>query len=194
MMLKKQTVWLLTMLSLIIVLSVYYMTSPSPSDHMAVPTDQKDHKDKKSDDNGKTSKAKDQASNAQGKKVSTNNIAGQATFAAAELKKQESRDEESKQLTQKIASDTATAQEKAQAQEKLNHLNQLSSKEEMLESLIMAKGYKDALVNVEDNGQVRVYVKADNLSNKQATQILDLVKSHLDNVGLNVAINFKPGE
>ncbi|WP_143588935.1 SpoIIIAH-like family protein, partial [Terribacillus halophilus] len=28
-MLKKQTVWLLTMLSLLIVLSVYYMTSPN---------------------------------------------------------------------------------------------------------------------------------------------------------------------
>lgn len=31
MLLKKQTVWLLTMLSLIIVLSVYYITSPSQS-------------------------------------------------------------------------------------------------------------------------------------------------------------------
>jgi len=31
-MLKKQTVWLLTMLSLMVVLSVYYMTSPNSED------------------------------------------------------------------------------------------------------------------------------------------------------------------
>ncbi len=38
MVLKKQTVWLLTMLSLIVVLSVYYVTSPNqiPGDEVAL--------------------------------------------------------------------------------------------------------------------------------------------------------------
>ncbi len=36
-MLKKQTVWLLTMLSLMIVLSVYYMTSPGSGDLAYLP-------------------------------------------------------------------------------------------------------------------------------------------------------------
>ncbi|MBB5173076.1 SpoIIIAH-like family protein [Texcoconibacillus texcoconensis] len=44
MVLKRQTVWLLTMLSLIIVLSVYYLTTPtaSPEEHLALVDDEMD--------------------------------------------------------------------------------------------------------------------------------------------------------
>ena len=35
MLLKKQTVWLLTMLSLVVVLSVYYLTSPESTEETA---------------------------------------------------------------------------------------------------------------------------------------------------------------
>lgn len=47
MLLKKQTVWLLTMLSLVVVLSVYYMTTPeSPQSNVAVVDQQEENTNK----------------------------------------------------------------------------------------------------------------------------------------------------
>ncbi|HET7579732.1 MAG TPA: SpoIIIAH-like family protein [Bacillales bacterium] len=200
-MLKKQTVWLLTMLSLIIVLSVYYMTSPTPpsSNQMAV-SDHQQKDQKKSDTKKKeTSKAdqqqaSEQASAAQGNETVTTNITGAATFAAAKMKKMDARSQKEDQLRLTIASDSASAKDKAQARDQLEQLNHLSSKEQMLESLIVAKGFgHDALVNV-NGDQIRIYVEANSLSNKQAAQILDLVEGKLDMATPNVYVTYKPGK
>ncbi|MDQ0231926.1 SpoIIIAH-like family protein [Metabacillus malikii] len=58
MMLKKQTVWLLTMLSLVVVLSVYYVTSPEGGASDIVMTGE--NKDVKETDNQKADTAKEE--------------------------------------------------------------------------------------------------------------------------------------
>ena len=45
MLLKKQTVWLLTMLSLVVVLSVYYITSPEQQQNVLAAVDQEEEND-----------------------------------------------------------------------------------------------------------------------------------------------------
>lgn len=188
-MLKKQTVWLLTMLSLIIVLSVYYMTSPTPSGQLAVTTG--DHHVQKNSKSAQQTSGKQTGDKNKNKMVTTN-IAGQATFATAQMKKMDARSKLRTQLTQTVASSSATAQQQAQAEQKLKQLSHLSSQENMLESLIVAKGYgKDALVNVEGN-KIRIYVEAKALSNKQAAQILDLVTGKLNIPTHDIYVTYKP--
>lgn len=197
-MLKKQTVWLLTMLSLIIVLSVYYMMSPgpSPSDQLAFGTPDEQQEDKETETDRE--KAADQENNADEKGtedseegMATTSLADDEAFAAAKLKKQESRGELKAQYRDVIASESASAEEIAQAQEKIEELQQLSSKEQMLESLIIAEGYKDALVDANGN-QVKVVVKTDHLSNEQTVAIINMVKDRLNQAN-NVAVKFDPG-
>lgn len=191
-MLKKQTVWLLTMLSLIIVLSVYYMTSPTPSPQnptMALSSDhQKGQKQKQKEKKKSNKKSEQTSANPQ----VTTNPAGDATFAAAKLKKMDARSKMRQQLTDTIASKTASAKDQAKAEAKLQQLDHLSSQEEMIESLIVAQGYDGALVNVDGN-QVRVYVEAKSLSNKQAASILDLVENKLKMNTHDIYVTYKPG-
>lgn len=214
MMLKKQTVWLLAMLSLIIVLSVYYMSSPnpSPSDSLAVPADNQDknhdqdhnkkEKDqKKSTDqekskqqDKKTSSSSDESQKATENKsgTATTQVADEEAFASAKVGMKKARSKMKAEYTDVIASDKASPEKKSQAKEKIDNLQQLSSKEQMLESLIKANGYKDALVSAQGD-VVNVIVKANELSNKQVVEIIDMVKDHLDDP-YDVAVSFRPNK
>ena len=49
MLLKKQTVWLLTMLSLVVVLSVYYITSPEQQQNELAAVDEKQEQEKETE-------------------------------------------------------------------------------------------------------------------------------------------------
>ncbi|HEU5141180.1 MAG TPA: SpoIIIAH-like family protein [Bacillales bacterium] len=196
MMLKKQTVWLLTMLSLIIVLSVYYMTSP-PANQLAVTGTQEDQKeDKKTEKQKEKPKSEESTTNDEaaatnsGEEVKTTAV-GKAAFASARLKRMQAREELQEQYTAVITSEKATAEEIAQAREKLTALNQMSSKEKMLESLIVAGGYgEDALVNVQ-NDKIKIYVQAGDLSNKQAAKIIGLVEGKVNMSTHNIFVTFK---
>lgn len=204
-MLRKQTVWLLAMLSLIVVLSVYYMSSdPSPSDPLALSgnqdqeQNQEDNNQKKSSDSsGKEDAANKKTSNNEVKKAmedqeesATTQVADEEAFAAAKNDMERARSKKKAQYTKVVGAEDTTPQEKAKAKEKIDHLQKLSSKEETLQSLIVAKGYDDALVSA-NGDDVSVIVKANKLSNEQVVDIITMVKDHLDNDPY-VAVSFRP--
>lgn len=54
------------------------------------------------------------------------------------------------QLTQKMASDEYTAEEKSAAFDEMNALIEQESNEAMLEMLVKSLGYSDALVRIDD--------------------------------------------
>lgn len=168
MVLKKQTVWLLTMLSLIVVLSVYYVTTPSTTPTQQADVSQKDAANKA---NGLTANT-----------VSTDQ------FAEYRLQHENALHDQTKQLEETMTAKDATAAEVSKAQDQIDAINTLATKESMLEDMIMSKGYDDAVV-AETNGQVNVYVKADSLSNKQVVEIIDMVYKQLgtDNVRVTYA-------
>ncbi|MFC4617952.1 SpoIIIAH-like family protein [Camelliibacillus cellulosilyticus] len=167
MVLKKQTVWLLTMLSLIVVLSVYYITSPggSPSDQAGVGV----HDNK--------SKEKDR-SNA---KKTSGDIATQAeeTSKINEMKieRDDDRHKEYTKLENEIAQGKSV-QAVSQAHDKLNELQDLATKEKSLETALISKGYPEATV-VTKNGEANIFVKAASLSNKQANEIIQMAHKEL---------------
>src|SRR5699024_4669312 len=138
-------------------------------------TDRDDQTSKKNDDNNKA--------------TVTTAAVSDGTFAKAKNGISIARSKLKAHYTDVIASKTATAQQKAKANKEIAQLRQLSAKEKILQSLIIANGYKDALVSAQGN-MVNVYVKTNHLSEKQVVDIIDLVKSHIHDA-YDVAVTFR---
>ena len=94
------------------------------------------------------------------------------------------------QLTQKIASEQFTAEEKSEAFDEMNALIERESSEAMLEMLVKTLGYSDALVRI-DEGKVAVTVMSDDAPTaEQANEIIYIVRSELDSA-VNVVVDAK---
>lgn len=194
-MLKKQTVWLLTMLSLVVVLSVYYVITPE-SNNNAVTTSvdgskkQETEKSKQTDEAGKET---NQTESMKKEEQQTVQFKGEDSFTALRLKVEDQRSEVKEQLQEVMTSAKATAEQKHQAKTEFDALNELDTKERLLETLIKAKGnYDDALVRV-DGKNINITVKAEKQSSKDANKILRLVESEMGETGgKKVAVQFQP--
>ncbi len=209
--LKKQTIWLLTMLSLIIVLSVYYVQAPSvtPNEEVAfVDQDEDelaaDEKDEQGDEEltdeeqglvtkieEEFEKVGEQEGEEDGDHVITN-VTPSDTFAALRMELQAARDRLAEQYTEIVASEEASASMKSEAYDNNLQLLRLAQDEATLETLIKAKGYEDALVMAEED-QVHVIVRADELTKAEANEILRMT---LDRFGkdANVAVSYQPSK
>lgn len=181
MVLKKQTVWLLTMLSLIIVLSAYYIMTPG-TDNVAFVGDQE-----QSQDDATSNEAEE--TNAEGDVVSSS-LSSDEAFAALRLEIQEQRDAAIEDYTAVIASE-ASADLRNEAHEQRQELMALSQQESVLENVIKSEGYSDAVVYTLENDKVRVIVKADQLSNEEANNIMVLAQEQLGD-GHQIAVEFQP--
>ncbi|MED3654231.1 SpoIIIAH-like family protein [Heyndrickxia sporothermodurans] len=180
MLLKKQTVWLLTMLSLVVVLSVYYVTSePKQSDMAAV--ENKDGKE--------TTKNQDTTKKEKNKSVVTES-ADNEVFEQIRLQVQDARSKLREDLTAKAASTDLSADERSKAVDEMKKLTEIAQTEKVLENLIKSKGYEDVLVHA-DGDDMKITVKAKEHDTKAANQIVRLVTEQLGSLQ-NVAVNFQP--
>ncbi|MCE4047093.1 MULTISPECIES: SpoIIIAH-like family protein [Bacillaceae] len=190
MLLKKQTVWLLTMLSLVVVLTVYYTTSPEQTNEFAA-TESKQTEDTAKENAAGTENAEQSAETKgaeDGSSVST--VASDEVFEEMRLQLDEQRSKEEEQLTETI-SEAKTAEEKSAAQDKIDEIRTLSDNEKMVETLIKAENYEDVLVRTVD-GKVNVTVKAEELSAEAANDIVQLVRENLNQPNAFVAVTFDP--
>jgi stage III sporulation protein AH len=158
MVLKKQTVWLLTMLSLIVVLSVYYVTTPTQS-----PTAANKAKQSQSTSTGK------------GKTEGVTSSISDDQFASLHLQRDQQQSAKAKELEQVIASDNSTATQVSDANTQLQTLNEQAREEKLLEDEIVAKGFGADAVVTTDGDYATVYVNSKSLSSKQASQIMAMV-------------------
>lgn len=158
MLLKKQTVWLLTMLSLVVVLSVHYITSePGGNDLAAIGNE----------DAGKMSE--------QDYNIITE-AAGDEVFDQVRMDLQDKRGEQIDEMTTQVGSDELSADEKNVLYDQMQDIKELAVQEQTMESLIKQLGYSDALVRVE-NGQVNVLVKSsEDHTRAEAVKILKIVR------------------
>ncbi|WP_221565489.1 SpoIIIAH-like family protein [Alkalihalobacillus sp. TS-13] len=173
MLLKKQTVWLLTMLSLIIVLSVYYITTPeqSPTDLAAQDEDKKES-----------------AEETNGKSVVTE-VDSDEMFTELRMKIQDKRSELQAKYNEVLASTSVSAEVQSQALSQLEELQELAMKEDTLETLIKSMGYEDVLVNTMDS-EVQIIVRADEeLSKSEANAIMRKAQEQLGDK--HVAVQFQ---
>ncbi len=193
MVLKRQTVWLLTMLSLIIVLSVYYITSPIQTDLAYLDDDQKEETSDITGEDDGSFIGFEEVTDAELESLLDDNIfsgsTNDDTFTSIRLDRQVARDRLSEDYVAVIASADASADVQSEAFDKNESLHVLAQKEEMLETLIKTKGYQDVLV-IAEGDEVKVIVKADELSREEALKINLMAREQL---GIDkIAVAFHP--
>ncbi|MRG86551.1 SpoIIIAH-like family protein [Salinibacillus xinjiangensis] len=193
-MLKKQTVWLLTMLSLLIVLSVYYMTSPG-GDQVALIGDQNEEENTEagSEDTIETNVTEGSGEatevDAEGNPISATSTEDDL-FTQIRLEMQDQRSQQREQLDEILEASNVSAEEKNQAMEELNRLEETKSKESILEKVIQSeKNYSDVLVRSEGD-VVHVTVKADEVSGADANHIMQMVRDEFGEI--EVDVKFQP--
>jgi stage III sporulation protein AH len=189
MMLKKQTVWLLTMLSLVVVLSVYYVTAPKDMNNNTAFTSHEDATKQKESDTDQADVAVEEMKKKDGKVTSS--VSSDDVFTALRMQIEDERSRLRDQLNAIVASANATAQQKSEAMDKIEKLQALAEKEATLETLIKSKGgYEDVLVRTEDD-QVRVTIKAKEHSKKSANEVIHMVKNEIPEAN-DVTVEFQP--
>ena len=182
-MLKKQTVWLLTMLSLMIVLSVYYMTSPDMGDEAFI-----------GDGLTKSGDVVSTGSEGADGEAKVDKIANveqdNELYTMLRMDVMDERSKKKDRLEDVVASSSASAEQKNQALSEMDVIDSLATKEVMLEETILAaKEYKDVLVR-SDQEKVQIHVKADSLTNQEVVQMMQLAHDEFGNIPVNV--NLQP--
>ena len=156
---KKRSVWFLTLLSLVAVVTVFYASErPSPFDGVSLFSD-------------------DSVDDALVETASTNDQTFISSDAYEEMRMevQEKRSILHDQLTTQVASNDFTAEQKSEAYAQMEELVQIDTTEAMLELVIKSLGYDDALVRI-DGDSVLVDVISNEQSTKKADEILYQVK------------------
>ncbi|MGG0455671.1 SpoIIIAH-like family protein [Bacillus mycoides] len=215
-MLKKQTVWLLTMLSLVVVLSVYYVTTPDKMNTAAPATGEKMGQEKQGADKAVTKETTKETTNKETTKESTSkettnkeidkkendkketskkeaSVTVQSSdenFTALRMQMEDQRSVEKEKLQNVMKSSKSSAEEKSKAKDNLDAITTMETKQQLLETVIKSQGgYKDALVRA-DGTDIKVTVKSAKHSQKEANKIIQLVRS--EGGSKDVGVKFDP--
>ncbi|MBL3642158.1 SpoIIIAH-like family protein [Bacillus sp. RHFB] len=191
MLLKKQTVWLLTMLSLVVVLSVYYLTAPEENAADMTATEQMEKEENKTENKaetkGENKTEKENSKNTEGSSVT---IASGDEFESLRMQIEDERAKLNEELTAKMGNTELSAEERDEAYAKIEQLSETKVKENIIENLIVAMDYNAALVRV-DGTDVKVSVKADKQTKTEANNIIRLVRKEVSDAQ-NVVVDFQP--
>lgn len=185
MLLKKQTVWLLTMLSLVVVLSVYYLTSPEQQGTNMAVTEQEQEKEKEQ----AVEKAKESESSEEKAQVTISS--GDDEFAAMRIAIDEERSKQSEKYDAEMGKGDMSSEDINKAYDAIEQISEARISEEILETTIVSSlDLEAALVRIEGS-DVNVLVKADELSKEAANEIVQLVDSEVKNAQ-NVVVEHQP--
>lgn len=160
-MINKQNLWFLTLFSLILVLSVYYITMPNDLLTSAVKNTEE-----------KSTKKKDEKVKETVEEVSS--------LVAMRVSLEEERQVMMDDLQKQLTNENVSSEEKNTAYEKLKYLNSLQSKEEEFEKQIKKDHGLDCFVKI-DNSNVSVVCASDKHDSSVANNIMRLIQSGYDN-------------
>lgn len=164
-MVNKKGVWFLTLFSLILVLSVYYITMPP---ELLIT-------------NGTTKKEEDSSPTA---KVEESSI-----LVALRVESDEEMEAEISTLKQIISSADSSVEEKNKAFEKIKELNSNRSGEEGIEAKIESKHQLKSFVKIEGNN-IEVIVQKEEHDNTLANAIMRTVQEEFD-TSKNITVKFQ---
>lgn len=153
-MINKKNLWFLTLFSLVLVLSIYYVTMPS------------EVFDKKLSE----------------EKVEETNTEIQESTLVASLKVEDDANMQEKinNLKEKLTDTSISTEDKNNYFEELKLLNKTSSKEETLETKIKESCNCNNFVKI-DGDNVRVVLDSDDSNTSKANEIMRLVQKEFDN-------------
>lgn len=162
-MINKKNLWFLTLFSLILVLSIYYVTMPN---ELLIANN-----DNTSVDNPPVS-------------VSEDNI-----ISALRIEDNASTIEGMQELKEILSNKESSIKEKNEAFDALKLLNQVSSKEETLEEKIKTNFNLDSFAKI-DGDKIRIVVSGDNHDNTLANNIMKSIQEEFQNK-MYISIQFK---
>ncbi len=159
-MIDKKNLWFLTLFSLVLVLSVYYITMPNElltANNSVISTSLEEENT-------------DDAS-----------VSIEESDIISALKVEDGNDvlEEIDVLKQTLTNANSTVDEKNTAYDKIKELTSISGKEEKLENALKEKYKYDSFVKIEDD-QVRVVVGSKEHNTQIANEIMRLVQNEFD--------------
>jgi len=151
-MLTKKNLWFLTLFSIIVVMSVYYVSVPSS---LASPVN-------KEVETGKNVEIEDSS-----------------TISALKVEREEALEQEVNSIKSILTDDSKTTEEKSDAYEALKGINLNKGKEETLETLLKKNFNYDNFVKI-DGSNVKVVIDTKTHSYELANQIIMAVEKEFD--------------
>ena len=188
-MINKQNLWFLTLFSLILVLSVYYVTMPNDlllTNNGAVGSKKNEQTSVSKDTNTDTTKnedtKKDDMKSTTTKDNKTNNnttvtIKESETLEALRVSLNQEREAEKTKLQSLLTNSSATSEEKNNAYEKLQEINTVTSEEATLEKKLKEKYKMSVFVKIE-NKEITVVVDNDKHDTTLANNIMRSVQEN----------------
>ena len=161
-MINKKNLWFLTLFSLVLVLSVYYIT---------MPTELLVTNNTETIDNVEM------------------NIEEASVVETLKTEDNTNTQEEINKLKETIANKETTTEDKNEAFDAIKTLNQISSKEELLEEKIKTTYNLDSFIKI-DGDQIRVVVDSNEHSNAIANNIMKTIQNNFDTKQY-ISIQFK---
>ena len=161
-MIDKKNLWFLTLFSLVLVLSVYYVTMPNEllvTNNGNVETTNNNNDDKN--------------------EISVS-ITESDIISALKVEDENDTLEEINTLKETLTNAEESVDKKNEAYDKIKELNETSGKEENLENMLKEKYKYDVFVKI-DGDQVRVVIGTKDHSTELANEIMRLVQEQFDN-------------
>ena len=154
-MINKKSLWFLTLFSLILVLSIYYITMPS---ELLL--------------TGNTNISKEE-------NEPTVNIEETDILVALRVESDEEMSKEIDELELILTNSNSTTEEKNKAYEKIKDLNNIRTIEEKLESQLKETHKLESFIKIKGNN-INVIVKRNEHSNKTANDIMRTIQSNFE--------------
>ncbi len=181
-MLKKQTAWLLTMLSLVVVLSVYYVTAPKSTESTAFVEKNKTTTQNKADEQEEIAAKGEKTPN-----TAVVSVANEDMFTALRMQIDDERNNLRQQLEDVVAATNISAEERSSAVDKMEAISKAAEKEAILETLLRSK-FGESFVHANGN-DISVTVQAKQESKKVANDVILMVKKEIPTLQ-NVVVDF----
>lgn len=175
------------MLSLVVVLSVYYITTPEQKSNDLAAVEEKANEETAG---AKESSAEETASE-DGETV-ISGVSSDEMFETLRMQMEDERSRMEEELTNVMASTDLSAEERNEAKEKIDQLRDVAQKEILLETVIKAMDYEDVLVRA-DGEKVRITIKSKEHSPTAANEIIQMVKGEIPQLQV-ASVEFEPGK
>lgn len=171
-MINKKNLWFLTLFSLILVLSVYYITMPSE----LLLTNSGDY-------------LKSNVTEEKTEEKTTTTVAESEIITALKIANEEELQEELDALKQILSDSNKSADEKNEAFDKMKNMNENKAKEEEIIKIIKDEFELDSFVKIQGS-QVKIVAKKDSHDTALANKIMRKVQESF-NTSMYISVEFK---
>jgi stage III sporulation protein AH len=182
---NRQTMWLVTMLTVMVVLSAYYIvTGPDQSAGPAIQS---------IDEMGNVKNDQVQVDIKSLEKPATvKQEVSEASdyFVSYHMQRNTTREKELEKHYQVLMNPTSSKQELETANAKIEEMNKLDKAETALEEQIRESGFQDVVV-IQENNHVNIIVQSKDLPRKKAVEIITMAQKHMQVSASQISVAYK---